>query len=72
MNRVSSAFDGKLNILVRADDDLRRPAEPNGISSLVRFLCLPAASYINGKEFYIDRQTVCDAVGVWNYINSQQ
>ncbi|CAB4284568.1 unnamed protein product [Prunus armeniaca] len=111
MNTFSSAFDGKLNILlqdmqvfsfadlkaepelsafaetskvgvemgkrqhshkhcetyVRADDGLCRPAEPNEISSLVSFLCLPASSYINGKEFYIDgQQTVCDPVGMWN------
>ncbi|XP_016647544.1 PREDICTED: tropinone reductase 1-like [Prunus mume] len=49
-----------------AKDNIRTNT-PNEISSLVTFLCLPAASYINGKEFYIDgQQTVCDPVGMWN------
>ncbi|KAL9290162.1 putative oxidoreductase [Arabidopsis thaliana] len=40
---VSSAFSGKLNIL------LRLPA-PEEIASLVAFLCLPAASYTTRQE----------------------
>lgn len=31
-----------------------RLAEPNEVSSLVAFLCLPAASYINGQIITID------------------
>lgn len=33
---------------------IRRVAEPNEISSLVTFLCLPAASYITGQVVSID------------------
>ncbi|KAK9920600.1 hypothetical protein M0R45_029151 [Rubus argutus] len=33
---------------------IRRVAEPNEISSLVSFLCLPAASYINGQVVNVD------------------
>ncbi|XP_004303414.1 PREDICTED: tropinone reductase homolog [Fragaria vesca subsp. vesca] len=33
---------------------IRRLADPNEISSLVTFLCLPAASYINGQVVSID------------------
>ena len=33
---------------------IRRVAEPNEISSLVSFLCLPAASYINGQVVSVD------------------
>ncbi|KAM5560202.1 tropinone reductase [Rosa sericea] len=39
---------------------IRRIAEPNEISSLVTFLCLPAASYINGQVVSVDGGfTVC-------------
>ncbi|RXH80475.1 hypothetical protein DVH24_004389, partial [Malus domestica] len=31
-----------------------RPAQPNEVSSLVTFLCLPAASYITGQVISID------------------
>ncbi|KAF9606964.1 hypothetical protein IFM89_030262 [Coptis chinensis] len=37
---------------------LRRLAEPNEISSLVAFLCLPAASYITGQVISVDGVTV--------------
>ncbi|KAM1462926.1 hypothetical protein ACFX15_046178 [Malus domestica] len=33
---------------------IRRLAQPNEISSLVTFLCLPAASYINGQVISVD------------------
>lgn len=33
---------------------LKRPAEANEVSSLVAFLCLPAASYITGQTIAVD------------------
>ncbi|KAF5182606.1 Tropinone reductase-like protein [Thalictrum thalictroides] len=33
---------------------LRRPGEPKDVSSLVAFLCLPAASYITGQIICVD------------------
>nr|XP_043614840.1 tropinone reductase homolog At5g06060-like [Erigeron canadensis] len=33
---------------------LKRPADPNEVSSLVAFLCLPAASYITGQIIAVD------------------
>lgn len=33
---------------------LGRAAEPEEMSSLVAFLCMPAASYITGQTIYVD------------------
>ena len=33
---------------------LKRVAEPNEVSSLVAFLCMPAASYITGQTIAVD------------------
>ena len=33
---------------------LGRPGEPEEVSSLVAFLCLPAASYITGQTIIVD------------------
>lgn len=33
---------------------MERPAETNEVSSLVAFLCLPAASYITGQTIAVD------------------
>lgn len=33
---------------------LTRVAEPNEVSSLVAFLCMPAASYITGQTIAVD------------------
>ncbi|XP_057953107.1 tropinone reductase homolog At5g06060-like [Malania oleifera] len=33
---------------------LRRPGQPNEVSSLVAFLCLPASSYITGQTISVD------------------
>lgn len=39
---------------VMARIPMRRIAEPDEISSLVAFLCMPAASYITGQVIYVD------------------
>lgn len=33
---------------------LKRPGEANEVSSMVAFLCLPAASYITGQTVAVD------------------
>lgn len=33
---------------------LRMMAEPNEVSSVVTFLCLPAASYVTGQVIVVD------------------
>ncbi|GAU45003.1 hypothetical protein TSUD_87940 [Trifolium subterraneum] len=64
ITKVSSEFNGKLNILHLKDEKLlngfitRTPlgriGEPEEVSSLVAFLCLPAASFITGQIICID------------------
>ncbi|KAG6427895.1 hypothetical protein SASPL_109013 [Salvia splendens] len=67
MQTVASLFDGKLNILedidvciqsmfgpLMARTPIRPIAEPDEISPLTAFLCLPAASYITGQVIYVD------------------
>lgn len=39
---------------VKSRTPLRRLADPEEISSLVAFLCMPAASYITGQIIYVD------------------
>ncbi|KAK7262504.1 hypothetical protein RJT34_30078 [Clitoria ternatea] len=61
---VSSEFNGKLNILVIKDEKflnglisrtpLGRIGEAEEASSLVAFLCLPAASFITGQTICVD------------------
>ncbi|EEF26603.1 tropinone reductase, putative [Ricinus communis] len=47
--RVLKAYDGQL-----AQIPISRIAEPDEVSSLVAFLCLPAASYITGQIICVD------------------
>ncbi|XP_058739668.1 tropinone reductase homolog At5g06060-like isoform X5 [Vicia villosa] len=65
MENVSSIFHGKLNILdasegggaingIVSQTPMDRMGETREISSLVAFLCLPAASYITGQVIAID------------------
>ncbi|KAF2299230.1 hypothetical protein GH714_031053 [Hevea brasiliensis] len=46
---VAKAYDGILG-----QTPIGRIAEPNEVSSLVAFLCLPAASYITGQVICVD------------------
>ncbi|CAL5422609.1 unnamed protein product [Camellia sinensis] len=48
----SSIVDAYAELMLRTP--LRRMAEPEEVSSLVAFLCLPAASYITGQIIYTD------------------
>lgn len=48
----SSIIDAYAELMLRTP--LRRMAEPEEVSSLVAFLCLPAASYITGQIIYTD------------------
>ncbi|XP_022892624.1 tropinone reductase homolog At5g06060-like isoform X1 [Olea europaea var. sylvestris] len=64
VEKVSSIFNGKLNILLLGNKEfldkvisrtpLGRPGEPHEVSSLVAFLCLPTASYISGQVISVD------------------
>nr|KYP38843.1 Tropinone reductase isogeny [Cajanus cajan] len=64
IQQVTSAFNGKLNIFVLANKKfldevisrtpMKRVAETHDVSSLVVFLCLPAASYITGQIVSVD------------------
>lgn len=40
--------------IIKSRTPLGRPGEPEEVSSLVAFLCLPAASYITGQTISID------------------
>ncbi|KAF5446856.1 hypothetical protein F2P56_032454 [Juglans regia] len=51
---VENDLKGKLLELVNFRTPLGRPGEPEEVSSLVAFLCLPAASYITGQIIYLD------------------
>ncbi|PRQ37960.1 putative oxidoreductase [Rosa chinensis] len=47
--------DVKTLEVVNSRTPLGRPGEPEEVSALVAFLCLPAASYITGQTICIDR-----------------
>ncbi|CAB4282398.1 unnamed protein product [Prunus armeniaca] len=40
--------------IIKSRTPLRRPGEPEEVSSLIAFLCLPAASYITGQTISVD------------------
>lgn len=44
----------KIMLQLMNQTPIRSMAEPNEISSLVAFLCLPAASYITGQVMVVD------------------
>ncbi|WCJ20461.1 NAD(P)-binding Rossmann-fold superfamily protein [Euphorbia peplus] len=63
LDLVNVLFHGKLIILVLTDElvkavldqtPMRRLGEARDVSSLVAFLCMPAASYINGQTVCVD------------------
>ncbi|GLT62507.1 hypothetical protein SLA2020_351400 [Shorea laevis] len=51
---MEHALKGKPLEISNSRTPLGRPGEPEEISSLVAFLCLPAASYITGQIIYVD------------------
>ncbi|KAF3553293.1 hypothetical protein F2Q69_00016918 [Brassica cretica] len=61
---LAVSFTCKISQLFRSDENIKekvesrtpmgRVGEPNEVSSLVAFLCLPAASYITGQSICID------------------
>ncbi|GLT62510.1 hypothetical protein SLA2020_351430 [Shorea laevis] len=51
---MEAALKGKTLEISNSRTPLGRPAQPEEISSLVAFLCLPAASYITGQTIYVD------------------
>jgi Tropinone reductase 1 len=46
--------DEKISKAVDSQTPLGRAGEPKEVSSLVAFLCLPAASYITGQNICVD------------------
>ncbi|XP_062172426.1 tropinone reductase homolog At1g07440-like isoform X2 [Alnus glutinosa] len=47
-------LEGKALKTINSRTPIGRPGEPEEVSSLVAFLCLPAASYITGQTIYVD------------------
>ncbi|KAE8039123.1 hypothetical protein FH972_011565 [Carpinus fangiana] len=51
---MEKALQSKSVDISNSRTPLGRPGEPEEVSSLVAYLCLPAASYITGQTIYID------------------
>ncbi|KAK1257174.1 hypothetical protein QJS04_geneDACA024923 [Acorus gramineus] len=52
--RLLNVLDDKQRAQVIDETPLRRIGKPEEISSVVAFLCMPAASFITGQTLFVD------------------